>query len=281
MGCWNETDALTQLPILPGDPVKLIVVTSHSDELTFPRCFPISGIYDDYGSIEKIEEDWATASFLAYCNQKMESGRWSFAEKEEVRIKMDGVKLPFVTIVDLLRAIEREYIVSNEWNSVAPVFFVMIHDDLYAKAIELGGGSGYDDPILERMKKDAASLLKDLDGIRGSSSRVFFTACLSIQLFGARLGSIGGSLIRDVYGDSCFGGCYENKEAPPESEYIQRILELACLNLFLMLTRKKFYKQAGRGSQDAEFHFPALFFEHAKFFAMKKYAEQEDEWDDE
>ena len=44
MGCWNETDALTQLPILSGDPVKLIVVSSTPDGSALGR--------GNYGQLE-------------------------------------------------------------------------------------------------------------------------------------------------------------------------------------------------------------------------------------
>ena len=55
MGCWNETDGVTYLPIYCGDRVKLIFTIGHS-----PWMLPITGDYDDYGTLENIEENWTT-----------------------------------------------------------------------------------------------------------------------------------------------------------------------------------------------------------------------------
>src|SRR5579863_2211895 len=72
MGCWNETDAVTQLPILHGQPVRYLILTSQDSELlseefkpsgycgqydlVVPRAVPIRGKYNDYGGVEEVEE---------------------------------------------------------------------------------------------------------------------------------------------------------------------------------------------------------------------------------
>ena len=100
------------------------------------------------------------------------------------------------------------------------------------------------------------------------------TSFLSDYLFGAVLGSYGGGIIRAVYGDSCFGGSYEREDNVIVKDYLQRLIELACLNVFLRITRQKFYQQAGAGSQEAEYMIPSMFFEHAQLFAIKRQSEQ-------
>lgn len=68
MGCWNGTCMLTHLPIMGGDPVVafLIEVSSaaasggapcYSTDRGAPLTLAIKGVYDDYGSIEKIEPE--------------------------------------------------------------------------------------------------------------------------------------------------------------------------------------------------------------------------------
>lgn len=61
MGSFNAICALSGLPILPGDPVKLLFMTSspyrnnnccYNNDKMFVRTIPISGFYDDYGCIE-------------------------------------------------------------------------------------------------------------------------------------------------------------------------------------------------------------------------------------
>lgn len=287
MGCWNETDALTQLPILYGDPVKLIVISSTPDgdeELVFPRCFPISGKYNDFGSIKEIEEDWATDAFLAYCNKRFEDNKWAFAEDQSARIKIFGIKYPFTTIEGVLKAIERGFIVSSEWcEPIVPVFFVMIHDEIYAKAVEMGGNSvDYDLSYLETIRGRVGEVFNELDKLIEASAPEepsFFSVnnLLSGRLF-SMLGSINGGYIRDVYGDACFGGT--NEKGVLKDNYLSRLIELACLRHFMFITRRKFYKQAGSGSQDSEFELAANFFSFAKEYALKRHNELDD-WEEE
>lgn len=68
MGCWNGTCMVSNLPIRQSEKVKLIILknkgenlnvsgTCHSTDIMEPAFFPISGVYNDYGSIENIIED--------------------------------------------------------------------------------------------------------------------------------------------------------------------------------------------------------------------------------
>lgn len=65
MGSWNATCAISQLPILPGEKVRFLMLTQHpnpsrneachSTEFWQPRAIPIHAKYNDYGSIEKYD----------------------------------------------------------------------------------------------------------------------------------------------------------------------------------------------------------------------------------
>ena len=67
MGCWNETCGLTQLSITEGTPVKYFILvaqeikdpqaTCYSTDWFSPITLPLTGNYNDYGSIEDIKED--------------------------------------------------------------------------------------------------------------------------------------------------------------------------------------------------------------------------------
>lgn len=71
MGCWNGTCMISNLPILSGDEIKLVILQDGFDKSIFgeaayvystgllsPAFFPISGIYNYYGGIEDIKHDW-------------------------------------------------------------------------------------------------------------------------------------------------------------------------------------------------------------------------------
>lgn len=71
MGCYNETDGITQLPINYGDKVRVFILayqnheiegsgTSYSNEIWCPLSVGIQGTYNDYGGIENIVENFDT-----------------------------------------------------------------------------------------------------------------------------------------------------------------------------------------------------------------------------
>lgn len=113
MGCWNGTCMLSNLPINSGEEVKLILLKAkydfvekeniighsgyvYSDDLLTPTYFPISGIYDDYGGIEKIVEDW---------NYKFIED--SLRKKFGKQIKVDGEIKKNWNLKNVLEGIER------------------------------------------------------------------------------------------------------------------------------------------------------------------------------
>lgn len=55
MGCWNETCAVTNLPIYEGEKVNFHIITEQYNIYDF-FCIPITGKYNDYGSIENIPD---------------------------------------------------------------------------------------------------------------------------------------------------------------------------------------------------------------------------------
>ena len=67
MGSWNETCAISNLPICPGDEVCWVLLTKspyavdsggcYYDDFFFVRSLPIVGTYDDYGGIEVAEKE--------------------------------------------------------------------------------------------------------------------------------------------------------------------------------------------------------------------------------
>lgn len=80
MGSWNETCAITNLPIFSGQPVAFFLLTqvekgfydhgfSYSNTLWSPRALPVMAIYNDYGSVADVVDDW-NADFILQCLKK-------------------------------------------------------------------------------------------------------------------------------------------------------------------------------------------------------------------
>lgn len=78
MGCWSGTDSITGLPINHGDKCRVFLITKQnyadvaddgggycsSHDVWYPRGFGVLGEYDDYGGLEKIEENLHTDILL-------------------------------------------------------------------------------------------------------------------------------------------------------------------------------------------------------------------------
>lgn len=80
MGCWNETCMVSNLPILDGDKVVMILlIPSHSfidgtgytnKDLFKPCSMPIFGDYDNYGSVTNITNANYTLEYLKDLNKR-------------------------------------------------------------------------------------------------------------------------------------------------------------------------------------------------------------------
>lgn len=120
MGSWNETCMITNLPITYGDRVKFFLLKSKGTK-SVPLFYPISGLYDDYGGIEFIDQDWNyhfVTEFLKEKNQSIDN--------------VDNFRLE-----DFLEAIVREtFKVKYNTNEDSELSYVMIRGDIWNGIIE-------------------------------------------------------------------------------------------------------------------------------------------------
>lgn len=129
MGCWNGTCGVSQLPIHCGDKVKLILLKKsvyiedsvkgggfcYSNGLFEPYYLPISGEYNDYGTIENIVD-----------------------QEDKHFNNLSKIIDPDVIFENFEKLIED--ISRGEY---ADLSFVLIHEDLYYKTIALGNKTIY------------------------------------------------------------------------------------------------------------------------------------------
>lgn len=93
MGCWNETCALSNLPIVVGERIKFLILlmtgtagrSYYYNDTYIPLCLPMSGTYDDYGSAKDIKVDDITLEYLK--NQK-----FYIIDKNERDIKEEKIE---------------------------------------------------------------------------------------------------------------------------------------------------------------------------------------------
>jgi len=174
MGCWNHTDAMTQMAICHGDPVRGIFIvrqdqlgaggTHYSSDWWAPAFLPIEGEYNDYGGIENVKRDWNVdyiEQWLKNHALEIPEGQNQYHERAVVREELD--------IDRALEAIndERLLIPGIDFSTERPistsvsVSFVMIHEDVWQTAIaerkgynKISSVKNYTDKLEEAIKKD-------------------------------------------------------------------------------------------------------------------------------
>jgi hypothetical protein len=136
MGSWNETCAISNLPILAGDDIKLLLLkrspyindmgeyngVSNATEQFIPILSPINGKYDDYGGIEDIVEDdayWLLNNYLIKNHSKLVS-------RDGERITDFNLEM----VIDSIVKQELKHMVHIDKNKY-PYNYILIHSKIW------------------------------------------------------------------------------------------------------------------------------------------------------
>lgn len=159
MGCWNETCALSNLPITVGDRVRFLILLNtgaagksyYYNDNYIPLCLPISGEYDDYGAVENIEVDEMTALLL-------QSQKFYIVDEDDKEIKDEKIEslsstlkhwgcsnisfvamnsilnlkeYDFTTIEEFVRDVSRDTVFYEYGGKYYLLQLIMYHESLY------------------------------------------------------------------------------------------------------------------------------------------------------
>lgn len=108
MGSWNGTCMISNLPIISGEEVKLVLIHApygkeeikkssycYPNGIFHPGTFALNGKYNDYGGVEDIEQDLNFDLIEGYFKSKYK------------KIKVEEKELEEFTLYDILEGIER------------------------------------------------------------------------------------------------------------------------------------------------------------------------------
>lgn len=152
MGCWCETDGVTQLPINAGNKVRLFVLerqvfstgdtrdngrgTCYNTEIWRPIGGAIQGKYDDYGCIEKIVENETTEAIL----KEIKKGIVPCVEDrkaEVLNLSVHPDELQAASLQETLSNIERGYVkFKNRLGIEVELGLFMVLEDVYKAFIK-------------------------------------------------------------------------------------------------------------------------------------------------
>ncbi len=148
MGCWSETCGFSHLPINHGDKVMCFVIAEKhyndgrlnsqdgptrnysSPDVPFePWLFPVTAEYNDYGSIENVEDNFASKFLLDSFNKLLQEGKFDKCENWETR--GGGKPSGFGNVEEIADNIER----GNLYYTTGPLFYgfrlYMVHFDIF------------------------------------------------------------------------------------------------------------------------------------------------------
>ena len=267
MGCWNETCALSRLPIFSGEPVVAIITIGrptvagecyYANDDTNMFTFPIRGKYDDYGSLEEdsIKMSDTTREFLLSCE---------FITKEGNVYKIDSWN-------EFFRDVNELKIESNDEDYFLGL--MLVHQALWDNIVEnyenreyyKGEGTPkeklpllYDNKV-NRIMNDKKKMFDDFDNTEIKLSWLLFLS-LKREFFSA---SILGPTILDFIDNQII-----LREVDPNNfkeEYVYYVMTYQWMNL----SRFAFFSYSGMGSQSQEMMIQRIIAEFIMKYTGKK-----------
>lgn len=215
MGCWNGTCMISNLPIISGEKIKLVLLQSgynpnvighsgyvYSNEVLAPAFLPISGEYNDYGGIENIIEDWNYKIVDKYLKTK-------FGKILEI----DGDVNDDWELIDFIDGIERgepKYKVNEDFTK-CNLSSVMIRQDIWDVCVtnQSNGGEFWNEDKYDA--KDDDTIPYHVNG------NIFFN-----RHFDKFIESLGGKYFRSEY---VFAGHGEGRSMMCNSDYIEYCID--------------------------------------------------------
>lgn len=295
MGCWNGTCGISQLPILAGTKVKAYLMlqsefaqgiggsgTCYTTGYFRPWFFPVSAEYNDYGSIERIQEDWNSKYMLATFQKWLAAGEVKILG-DEAEINDPGVKA-FKTLDQVFDCVERGALVfknhgetfdkaQEKWVPTGGylkigMFMVLdnVHHDLIAEADRFLK-SPENDYYMKRDTEDRKKALDTIKKIRETRANPpVATEKTGLELSDEVLEAM--ASMRDIWVDRFLGDLIEehcafkhyktvlyDPAAVSVEDFFSMLNDVRSICTAMSYLRKMWFPQTGQGSQSEELSF--------------------------
>lgn len=258
MGSWDETCALSNLPICPGDKVVGIILRESpyssvgevcyiSDNL-LPSSFLFRGVYDDYGSLTDINKDKILELLV---NQKV------YTQEKDAENNSIFVEKQYSDIFDFLEAVYGEGVYVEvtylEFKNdtyekkvkYTPLMMMFMHAELFDVLIESISSRKVYNKQTNWKEENTQRVVKGWDKFLKVYKKMpnFCTVNFSNYV---RLSNNLGFNITD------FIASYIVNEEEFSNLFLQKVVELTTFELVLSLLRSGYLTYTGRGSQNQE-----------------------------
>lgn len=306
MGCWNETCAITNLPIRAGDPVVLMFLSKvmHSTEqdhaghcyansVWTPRALPIYGKYDDYGSLEDIQECYNTHYILDSMQMDIAEYRLVNHKREPKRLE-NNLDLSNLSMEEILEAVHNDSLWVNGVGGAQPVGWMMMHAWAYNMLSEKQDTwrGQYTQQLMKKFGEEfyqvvcetvARNKSKQYGGVFPSPVRVpDGNPYQALSRDYARLdgyGSVRGiTNYMEVLIDLCAQG--NSYSDPSVQNVLDELGKFLIFNTNMQLLRKQYAPQSGKGSQEGLNKLHEQFFSRCLDWINTAQEGYDDEWEE-
>jgi len=274
MGCWNETCALTNLPICSGDRAVYLPITevAHHGDYKIPICYyyssdrfqvsglPIRGTYNDYGTLEKVD-DTPSMALTVKCYQKLLKDKELTIE--DSRHSDDPTEIK--DVYSLQKLIERERLFYGSKRSIG---FMAMHEEFYDAIIDkilkrkmYPNNNTFKDEIekcLKKTKKEYDDIeteyeIKETDSVEKQIKSMSKKFIAQGRVYGELSGffSYGnGERNQLLKGEMYLEAILKDMD---NKALIKEVVDLFAFDTALGLMRVMYAPQCGKGSQSREY----------------------------
>lgn len=265
MGCWNETDGITQLPIESSDKVRLFVLisqnhwgdnasgggTCYSNDIWDVFGPPIEGTYDNYGGIENIVENENTNLLL----KRIREYWMPFIDEYDQVTPIETMPL-----AEVLHWIERDKGKTQRYGQMNYFGMLMIHEEMYQAMISYNPvqafhyhSGGYEylplrDGITNDLRDWYQTCVQNYAEIKDTSGAKFIMSMSDSHFFGYKESGI--RLYKDVLSELIYKG--ESWESDVVQQVARPLVEMSVFNAAFRAARKMWHPQCGKGSQNSD-----------------------------
>jgi len=257
MGCWNATCQISQLPILHDTPIRFVLLKQsnrysrgcYATDFWDPCLVPLRGVYDDYGSIEKIEECFnfeMWKSIIASSLVELPQGENAYRHPPVKRTD---------SFSDFLKNLREERVYFNVGLSKqALVLPTMIREDVYQYILSIIPFKGYSVKEFSEQCATTLSLIDSMEALKGQSDK-------PIDKMAFLLTHKSNSITKDLFKyDSFLDKMYMDKKLKePDPVFMKEIVDFLNVRYFVNHLRITWHPQTGDGSQSAEFELAKKF----------------------
>lgn len=268
MGDWHGTCGLSQLPIRRQTKTYLQFLVKldsreehhsnigggfcHPNAMWCPVMFPICGVYDDYGGLERIKNDDNVKYIMKYVKSLHKEGN--------LQVEDDYTEKVFTNIKTFVKAVERGAITktSTHTGKKVEMSFMLMLGSVYESAIKLISESKH-----VWLNETADVHINNLMQIRG---KIDYESHVRFEKFMAEKQKREPRPVSELISfATSVSGCHSYVYHPFElhidasAELEKSAKDYLLLDLFLHKTRKSYSPQSGAGSQECDLNFHIQF----------------------